>query len=366
MAVIGVAPWILFYSGTLETYPLVFHGRVMFHGFLMSFISGFLMTAVPKMSGTKACQPFDALAVLLLLLSQVLIGHEQIWSSLVFFFHIAFLLFFVLRRIVRRQQNPPATFLFVPFGLFSALFGAALMALADQLPAEWSALGRLLVFQAFVLNLIIGLGSRLVPVLSRAPGALSPMQAGQNQGWRQHLPLLVLFNLSFLVEAFLDKGAGVFLRAAALSYGVFVNLRIAAPMKPVTVLGIALRASALFLFLPYYLILIFPAYEIHLLHFVFIGGLGLTTMMVAVRVVLAHGGAGFEKEMWSKGVIAAAALLISASLLRSLAPLFFASQTFSIFAVAASLWLCGILSWYLTLGRHLKNPLGVLMASNKE
>jgi uncharacterized protein involved in response to NO len=358
MAAIGAVPWILFHFGALSVYPTVFHGRVMFHGFLMSFISGFLMTAAPRMSGTEACRPSEASAVLVLLAAQLFAAGNAKLSGTLFSLHAAFLLFFIIRRMSHRKQSPPSSFIFVPAGLATAFLGGLLLTFSDALPAEWGQLGRLLAFQAFVLNLIIGLGSRLIPVLSRAPGALSPMQGGGSR-WSHHLPLLILLNLSFVFEVFVEKRTGLGLRALVLTWAAIASLRVFAPMNPLTALGIALRGATVFLFAPYYLMLFFPGAEIHWLHLTYIGGLGMMTLMVAVRVTLAHGGASFEKEVWSRGLAAAALMFVLAALLRALTPVWLPAESFKAFALAAALWIAGLLLWWLTLGRYLEKPLAI-------
>lgn len=362
MAIAGTAPWILFQSGLLDMYPSVFHARVMFHGFLMAFISGFLMTAVPRMSGTEPCRPLEAAMVMILLSAQLILGTDPTLSALIFMSHSAALLIFVGRRVLKRSQNPPSIFLFVPVGLATAFAGGLLLALSPRIPPAWAELGRLWAFQAFVLNLIVGLGSRLIPVLSRAPGALSPTQGG-GAGWRVHLPMLILFNLSFPLEAFVDIRGGVALRALTLTWAALDGLRLMAPLQPVTALGIALRVSTVFLFVPYYLMMFFPAGRVHWLHLTYIGGLGLMTIMVAVRVVLAHGGAGFDKEVRSPGLIAATAALLIATLVRTLLPLWDPSVSFQAFSLAGALWIIGTALWWMTLGRHIRSPFAVFRRS---
>lgn len=358
MAAIGVAPWILFHFGILSVYPNVFHGRMMFHGFLMAFISGFLMTAAPRMSGTEACRPSEAGAVLLLLGAQLFGAGNAKLSALLLAIHSAFLLFFVARRVFRRRQNPPSSFIYVPVGLLTALGGGLLLVFSDSLSPEWGRLGRLWAFQAFVLNLIIGLGSRLVPVLSRAPGALSPMEGG-GAGWHRHLPPLILLNMSFVLEAFLESGLGLGLRALVLTWAAVTGLRVLAPMRPPTALGIALRVSVFSIFVPYYLMVFFPAHEIHWLHLSYAGGLGLMTLMVAVRVVLAHGGAGFQKETRAPGLIAAAALFAAAAFVRAFAPPWLPADSIAAYALAAVLWIMGLTVWWITLGRYVQQPFAI-------
>lgn len=357
MAAAGVAPWIMIHAGLLTSYPNVFHARVMFHGFLMAFISGFLMTAVPRMSGTESCRPVEAALVLVLLTAQLLIASDTSLSAALFTCHAAVLLAFVARRVFRRRQNPPSVFLFVPVGLITAFIGGILLIFAKSLPAAWAKLGQLWAFEAFVLNLIIGLGSRLIPVLSRAPGALSPMQGGGS--WKSHLPLLALFNLSFPIQAFFDSQAGLTLRALTLTWAAFGSLRLVAPMRPITALGVALRVSTAFLFVPYYLMVLFPAGRIHWLHLTYIGGLGLMTIMVAVRVVLSHGGAGLEKEVRSRGLTAVAALLVVATLTRTIVPIWNPADSFLAFSAAGVLWILSLFLWWLTLGRHARAPFEV-------
>lgn len=363
LAAVGIAPWIFFYLGLIPTYPVIFHSHLMFHGFLMAFISGFLMTAVPRMSGTAPCQPFEAIVVALLLAAQMVVGGHNLASSTLFTVHSAFLLSFVLRRIAKRRQNPPTTFLFIPAGLFAALLGGLLSILGDQLAPPLAELAKLLVFQAFVINLVIGLGSRLIPVLSRAPGALSPMQSGGG-GMGSHLPLLVIFNLSFLVEVFIEKRFGIGLRAVSLTWAVVAGLRLFAAMTPPTMLGVALRLSSVFLVVPYYLILAFPEAQVQWLHLSYIGGLGLMTLMVAVRVVLAHGGVGFEKEQWSAGLAGVAALVMATALIRSIGPAWRSEESFAAYALAGILWLSALATWWMAIGRKIDKSFAIFRKEN--
>lgn len=354
-AALGVAPWILFRLGALSTYPIVFHGHLMFQGFMAAFISGFLMTAVPKMSGTEPCRRTEAAAAVGALLLQIAAAGTPEISALVFAVQVAVLLFFIGRRLRHRKQSPAAHFIFIPAGLISAFLGALLLAGASRFPPSVILWARLLTFQAFVLNPIVGLGSRLVPVLSRAPGALLPTEAG---GPRRFGLLLITLNASFVIEAFLDKNTGLLLRAVALTWAAFVHFRVAAPMKPVTLQGLSLRLAVVFLTVPFFLIPFFPAYELHWLHLSYIGGMGLMTLMVAVRVVLAHGGHDFAAEKSSRGLLLVAILIPLIALARALS--FGLNDFYGVIAVVAGVWLVALTTWWLTIGRKIENPFSPL------
>lgn len=71
ISVLGVAVWIFFQLGWMSKYPQDAHAFLMIMGFLFAYISGFLMTAIPKMANAKAAQPIEVAAGVSLLWLQV-------------------------------------------------------------------------------------------------------------------------------------------------------------------------------------------------------------------------------------------------------------------------------------------------------
>ncbi|MFZ3230682.1 MAG: NnrS family protein [Pseudobdellovibrio sp.] len=346
LACVGVIPWILFSAGAVAVYPNLIHAKIMVLGFLISFVSGFLMTAVPKMSGSKSASNFEISICMLLIFAQILFALFNLLtlSSLVGCLQFLFLFSHLALRIKERTQDPPSVFIFIPVGMLAGLLGCLSLIFQDELSPAFLLLGKLLLYQAFVLNLIVGLGSRLIPVLSRVAGALSPIQQGKKTLSRSII-ILVLLNSSFLLEAFIDKSLGVAIRFLVLAYVLVADFKIFHKPTEITWLGICLRVAAIFMALPYLVILFFPNFELHLLHMFFISGISLMTLMVAVRVILSHGGHSLSLEKESIRLPLITFVLITATLVRSLGPIFFPQFFLAFILIAASLWIFGIGFW---------------------
>src|SRR5213593_2524576 len=54
IGVMGVSIWPLYYFGIIEGYSCRAHAFVQTDGFLYAFIAGFLLTAIPRFTGTQA------------------------------------------------------------------------------------------------------------------------------------------------------------------------------------------------------------------------------------------------------------------------------------------------------------------------
>lgn len=346
LAILGVIPWILFSSGVIAVYPNLIHARIMISGFLMSFVSGFLMTAVPKMSGSKSASGFEVSICVLLILFQVFLALFNFLaaSAIVGCLQFLFLAAYLGIRIKERTQDPPSIFIFIPFGILSGFVGYVILFFQQDLSSLVVQYGKLLLYQAFILNLIVGLGSRLIPVLSRVPGALSPLQQGVRKMFGSAV-VLVLINGSFVIEAFVDKPIGLGLRFLVMSYVLLVHFKVFTKMIEFSFLGFCLRVAAVFMAVPYLLILIWPAYELNLLHLYFISGFSLMTLMVAVRVILSHGGHSLTFETESKALIIVAGLAVAATVVRSLGPIFWPQLFLSWIVMASIFWMAAIVFW---------------------
>lgn len=361
LGLIGVLPWLSLRLGLgFFTDPIGFHGRLMFWGFLAAFVAGFLMTAAPKMSGTWAARPWEVAVIGCLLLAHLVvlalfgIGVGAGVAVLL----PAFLLFFLGRRLRHRGQTPPAMFIFVPVGLISGALGLLMLAGAGALSPEMARFARHLAYDSFILNLIVGLGSRLVPVLSRVQGALSPHEAGRTR-WIHQLPVLLALNVSFPLEDFVSRPAGQALRAAVLGVVLIRGFRVFAPRARPGFLSLGLRAAAVMLVVPHFFLPFFPAWELHLLHIVYIGGFSLMTLMIAVRVVLAHGGEALEFELHTRALGMIVGTFLIAALVRGLWPLLSPGRIFDVAAGVSFLWMFALGVWWLKVGRKIQDRLGV-------
>ena len=79
-SIVGVGQWILFYLGVIAEYPIKAHSQIMILGFVFSYVSGFLMTAVPRMTGTQSASLVEksiASSLVLLFMMCSLLGHDR-------------------------------------------------------------------------------------------------------------------------------------------------------------------------------------------------------------------------------------------------------------------------------------------------
>ncbi|HRO66221.1 MAG TPA: NnrS family protein, partial [Pseudobdellovibrionaceae bacterium] len=171
--------------------------------------------------------------------------------------------------------------------------------------------------------------------------------------WTHHLPVLLFLNLSFPAEAFVSRELGFLIRAAVLCFVLVKHFRVFSSRSAKGFLGSGLRVAAFALVLPHLLLPFFATWELHLLHAAYIGGFALITVMVAVRVVLSHGGKSLEFELKNRSLAGIAALLLTAGFLRSAWPMWKPGDVFSIAAVASGFWLAALTVRWLNVGRKI-------------
>jgi hypothetical protein len=160
------------------------------------------MTAIPKMTGTQALSTFHFKLTVFLQLSflvSLILNLENFSKLLGVLIFVNLFSFFGTRRIAMRGRVLPSGFIFVPLSLLCGLLGFIFMSWPEFFGNTIYSLGKSLLYEGFILNLIIGVGSRLIPFLSRKVRAVSPLEvkfAGPIVIYFQAL----VFNLSFLLE----------------------------------------------------------------------------------------------------------------------------------------------------------------------
>lgn len=343
--ILGVSLWPIFLSGQIGN-PLMAHSHLMVSGMFLAFVSGFLMTALPKMSGTALASDKESWVAIGLIGSSaimVILG-QSAWALGLAAAQFAFLIQFALRRYIRRISNPPQGLLFVPIGLMWGLIGflfQSIQVLGFELSPKLSLLAKIGVQQAFLLNLIVGLGSRLIPYITRVADSDPSQRVAESMG--RSLAVLVSLNMSFLLEPFLPDWIVYFSRALVLSVSAIAMFSILKKPSQQTAIGTSVRISVLLMILGYLCLALLPQYKLASLHVVFIGGFTLLTLMIATRVVLAHGGQSLSREVKSPALLATMVLLIVATLLRA----------FYLLQWAAVLWLIAVTVWACSIGRFL-------------
>lgn len=314
-ASLGVLLWLGFYTGLINTYPLQAHGNIMFFSFLFSFVMGFLMTAIPKMTRSAPTSNYEILTALALCSSHLILGFTfySAYSIYIYPLQLVFLSVFILKRFLKTRRIPFAGFIFLPFAFALAFFGIiwTLFFASGDLKYFYIFCG-----EAFILNLICGIGARLVPVICRIPSALNPDQADENPKYLEFFMYGLLLNSSFLLEFFDYNQSAYTLRVVFLV--IFAVLKFKVLQKPIqsTSLGIGLKVSILSLILGYVLVTFNLGGYLAGMHIIYVSGYTLLTLMIASRVAIAHGQRSLNLEINSKPLLITIVLFVTAAILR--------------------------------------------------
>jgi uncharacterized protein involved in response to NO len=327
-------------------YPAVVHRGVMMLGFEMSFVLGFLLTAMPAFTRGEKCRPWElgiAALAQLVYLAGALSGADAVAQAATLA-AVLLVSMALVRRVAVTRALPPEEFAFVAFALVAGITGAALrlaaalgapIALAPRFTERLTSLG-------MVLPLVLGLGSLLVPTFAgmRDPLVI-PLIAGAHErpGRRGLYALLMLA----LAASFAADLAGRVTLAAWLRAGVAwvmvvlvwkLYRRPGLTGAPANALWLSGWMVALGLFGA----ALAPTHATALLHVVFIGGFSLLTLGIGTRVLVSHGHHPLELERaaLTPWVLSGLAFALSARLVAEWAP---ASAPAWLAASGAAWWL---------------------------
>jgi len=322
------------------------HVELMMGAFLLPFIAGFLMTAIPQFTASFECQKWELLWMACFLIGIATTGSfglEGASLGLLFLAKI-FLSIFCIRRYLSRKFEPPPFFVFVGLGLAMGLVGTLI-----QLILGPTVIGKLLATQGMVLSLILGIGSHLLPAIwgwSELPVRITPVGEGnslRNGTLRVGLLALILL-VSFALESQDSLRIAWLMRASLVTVLALTQWKIHRYPKERGKLVFWLWISAWFLGLGVWIPVGFPEYWVHGLHVAFIGGFGLMTFMIASRVTLVHGEYGHRPELRSKRLPVAAVLVLGAAVTRAIAIVIPSTYAHHL-AYAAMLWVFGVFLW---------------------
>ena len=352
LGALGAAIWPLYYYGVTEGFSGRAHAFVQTDGFLYAFIVGFLLTAIPRFTGT------DAPSLRVQYVLAAIIAVSAIAFELQFFAigHAGFviahftLITLAVRRFKRRQQDPPATFSLVGLGLLSGALGALINAgiAWNVVGPFWDLLGKRLLTEGMVLLLVLGVGGFLGPRLLGFAQLPQFTNAGATLAPDNRVLLYKAAGLAVVISLIGEYGLGflplAFLRAAVASAVILSTVRPWRTPSVHTTLAWCVWSAHWLVILAVWLVAIVPRYRIDFLHVLFIGGFTLLILAVGTRVTLSHGGHGLapERKSWPLRIGLVTGLI--AMLARVGAP--FAGFTyFAHLAWAALLWIGGILFW---------------------
>ena len=326
----GTLLWIL-YAVHLAAYPVLSHPLIMGGGFLLCFASGFLMTAVPKFTGTHACTKEELYAALLppaLLSTSVLLGYEHPYGYLAVALGYLNLIYFIGSRFLKKENNPFPEFVFVAFGILSGIIGSFYALLGSDIT-----IAKQLMFALPFFFMIIGVGSRIsTALLGQNPQPISSK-------------IYVLESLALLAVTFM----GLIMLREIISLLIILQTIIRywklwkLPRNKGNLAWSIWTACSFFL-LGRIATLFFPSLSVHGAHLTYIGGFGLMTFSVATRVSLAHGNHMLIFERKDKRVMAVFLLIALAAATRVSAQ-FMPERYVSHLAYASFTWIVAVATW---------------------
>ena len=289
-ALIGAGLWPLWAIGAVP-YLGIMHRIVMMQGFELSFVLGFLLTAMPGLTKGAPCRGSElaiAVASAVTLVASALLGATRV-AEIATATSLLLLITAFARRSGHARVPGPAEMVFIGFGLLSGLVGALWQAVTgrfDVFPSRLFSLG-------LVLSLVLGVGGLLVPAFTgmRMPLAIPGISEPHERRRRLTFYLVVLLGLAgaFVLEARGLDLAGAALRAvAATTMVVWVWKLVRLPGRR-DAPAWAMWSSGWLVVAGLWAAVIAPRFTLGALHVVFIGGFSLLTFGIGTRVVVAHG-----------------------------------------------------------------------------
>lgn len=360
-SIVGVLPWL----GVKHLFPYLIplHKTFMINGFILSFVCGFLMTAIPRFTDTKFAKIKEVIAIFLFLATIFFAGIWQLWSLHYFAVSATLLslVYFAAKRFIYRKSNPPYTFLFVGVSLIMWLLCSLLVANSHLFSFKhwllYVAYG--LINHGVVLGLIYGVGGRLIP------GILGWEEIVQNQRssyerpisfWRT-IPLdvvlvVIIFFGSFVLEAFWPLRISLLFRALIAVYIGMKFWRLYCFPKTKSYLTWSVWLGAWSIVGGQLLLLLVPRAGINALHVTLVAGFGLLTFLISTRVIRAHSHLEQSFEVTTKTILIFAFLLILAMATR-VSVFWFPELYISHLRYAAYTWLGAIVLWLIVVGRYM-------------
>ncbi|MDP4244112.1 MAG: NnrS family protein [Bacteroidota bacterium] len=353
----GVIVWPLLYFGVISGYFGLSHAFLQSDGFLFCFIAGFLLTAIPRFTGTRV----PSLTTQLVLAALVIIGaiafelQSFAVGQIAFFVAYLVLVVLIVMRYMRRSGALPVTFSLVGVALLTGLIGALINSLTawHLIDARWVLAGKRSLTEGMTLMLVLGVGGFLGPRLlglNRLP-LVQFLGVGEPKR-RLFMPPPSYFYiiagfillLSILLEYGFDLSWMTFIRAFIATIVIAVTLEPWRLPAVRSTLSWCVWTSNWLLIAALWLVAILPVYRVDMMHVMFIGSFTLLILAVGMRVTLSHGGHGLATEVKNWPLRIGLICGTIAMLARAGAP--FAPASYSQHLMwAALLWMIGLGIW---------------------
>lgn len=355
IGIFGVMMWPLYVWNITSVYPGPLHAKIMIEGFLTCFVVGFLGTALPRLLDVPRMTIWETLGFAGLLIGTTCLHYtgRSFLGDQVFFLTLVALVSGLAVRAIFRKDTPPPGFVLVAMGILSALIGAATQVIVQisptALPDLAAPVGKLLLYQGYLLLPIMGIGAFLLPRFFGLPNRQSfPESPTLPPGWKKRALFALACGLgvmgSFVLEANGNLRSGYALRAASLLVYFFREVPAHRAGFGGGSLALGLRVALCSIPLGYTLMAIWPGRAFSFLHVVFISGFSLLTLIVASRVVLGHSGQSRRFRDSIRPVLVMISLVTLAMLTRVTAD-WMPDIRMNHYAYAALAWALGVLIW---------------------
>ena len=267
---------------------------------------------------------------------------------------LALLLTFAVRmarRFARRQDVPPPSFVLVAFGFLNAIAGTVLLlmgSLGEGSP-RCVLLGAQLLYQGFVLYLVLGIGGFLLPRFLQLPRPEFPESRTPPPGWNRRaafaLAIGALLLATFVADALAWSPRGIAaVRATLATVFLLTQIPFHRGAIPRLTLTVCLRAALFFIVLGLLFPALWPAQRVAGAHIVFIGGFALIAITVATRVVLGHSGYSHLFTTPLPFLIATVLLLVASMILRVAGDFALANRG-NLLDLASYAWMLAAILW---------------------
>jgi uncharacterized protein involved in response to NO len=337
-AVLAVGIWFAQDLGWFQTPALLIHSKLIAGGFLWSFVVGFLMTAIPRMTGCSSASKIELVAafaiVLLMMFSSWNIDARPFYAGSITL--IVFLLVYGGRRILKSTKSVPVFFSHVGLAMVLALLGSWFHFQGD------SFMGIHLYQVGAILLLVLGIGTRFFSFLSGLPSVF------ENTKTRWMIGAFHTCGLLVAVFLFLAGKGFSFAYLALAGLGVFYLFGIWQVQRPSdrrSALKYGARIVSAMIPLSFFMTWLQPQMFVTWFHLLFIGCFGVITFSVATRVTLAHGSYSTDIEIRSKSLWWVLTCLVCGLSSRLLYGFSDGMWRKSFLHLAATFWLLAVIIW---------------------
>ncbi len=346
MGTIGVSPWLLYAFGWAKAYSGFFHSSVQMIVYMNCFITGFLATFIPRVTGTSFAAGKEILSFLLALFGALIFLYQGAWvmAEGCYILWLVLLTVFIARRILKKRREspgsgaPPVELMWIPVGILQGIAGTLLLILGQLkvLSPLVIRAGKPMMEQGFLLSVVMGIGGFLIP---RIMGAYRPGK----------FPFVHLLCAAGLLVSFVIEGMGYIswgygMRALVMTVifyvtGIFQRLGGSLPLY-----AWLARISCWMIAAGLWTAALFSDYRTAVLHISFIGGFSLMTFAIATMVVMSHAGAAdhLRRPLW---ILWAVVVGIGLTVVKRIIVIFYPGVYFTFLGLASGLWIVTAFCW---------------------